>query len=139
MVHHQPPTPVVTDSTTINGFVNDNIRQRQSRATDMRLYGVCNRLIQGHYLLYWERGKNNLANYFIKNHPTKHHSAIRGTYLVPTSDSSNNACYQVHSDLRGCVKPPPDQEMDDRRTMYPPSTNGRSTDRDRQATRYIRQ
>ena len=36
--HHQPPTPVVTDSANRDGFVNDNIRQRISRAIDMRFY-----------------------------------------------------------------------------------------------------
>ena len=91
MVHHQPPTPVVTDSATINGFVNDNIRQRQSRATDMRFYGVCNRVIQGHYLLYWEREKDNLADYFSKHHPTKHHRAINGIYVVPTANYIKHA------------------------------------------------
>ena len=60
---------------------------------------VHNRVRQGHYLVYWEREKDNLANYFTKHNPTKHHRAIRGTYLVPTADSSNHACYQVPSNL----------------------------------------
>ena len=48
---------------------------------------------QGHYLVYWARGKDNLADSFTKHHPTKHHHAIRGTYLVFTDDSSKQALY----------------------------------------------
>ena len=38
MGHHQPPTPVVTDSAIIHGFANNSIRQRESGAIDMRFY-----------------------------------------------------------------------------------------------------
>ena len=39
MGHAQPPTPAVTDSATGDGFVNDNIHQRRSRAIDMHFTG----------------------------------------------------------------------------------------------------
>ena len=61
MGHHSPPTPVVTDSGISDGFVNDNIRQSKLRAIDIRLYWVCDRVRQGNYLVYWERGKEKLA------------------------------------------------------------------------------
>ena len=35
MVHRQPPKPVVADSATIKGFVNNNIRQIKSKSIDM--------------------------------------------------------------------------------------------------------
>ena len=57
MGHHQPPTPVVTDSATSDGFVNENIIQRKSRSTEIRFYWVRNTVRQGHYLVYWEKGK----------------------------------------------------------------------------------
>ena len=104
--HHQPPTTVVIDIATRDGFVNNNTRKWKSRAIDMLFYWVRDRVRQGHYLVYWERGKDNLTDYFTKHHPTKHHRPIRGTYLVPTADSSKHACYQVPIDIRGCVKSP---------------------------------
>ena len=73
----------------------------------MRLYWVRNIVRQGHYLVYWEIEKDNLADYFIKNHPTKHHRSIRGTYIAPTADSSKHAYYQVPRHMQGCVKSPP--------------------------------
>ena len=104
MGNHQPQTPVVTESATRDGFMNDNIRQRKPRAIDMRFYWIQRRARQGHYLVYWETGKDNLANYFTKHNPTKYHRAIRGTYLIPKEDSSKHTCYQVPIKLRGCVK-----------------------------------
>ena len=106
MVHQQPLTPGVIDSTTRDGFVNDNIRQWKPRSIGMRFYWVRDRARQGHYLVYWERGKDNSADYFTKKHPTKHHHSTRGTYIVPTADSSKHTSYQVPINLIGCVKPP---------------------------------
>ena len=105
---------------------------------DMRLYWVCNRVKQGKYLVHWARGKDNLANYFTKHHPTKHHCATLGTYLVPTADSIKHACYQLPGYLLGCVKSPPDKETVNGRTRYPPPKNRGRTDGDVQATRFRR-
>ena len=52
----------------------------------MRLYLVRNRVRQVRYLVYCSRGKDNLAEYFTKHHPTKHHFSIRSTYLLPADD-----------------------------------------------------
>ena len=95
MGHHQSPTPVVTDIATSDGFGIDNTRQRQSREIDTIFYWVRDRVRQGQYLVYWERGKDNLADYFTKHHPTKNHHAIRGAYLVPAAAAIKKACYQV--------------------------------------------
>ena len=52
MGHHQPPTPVVTEIATSDGFLNDNIRQRKSRAIYMIFYLVQYRVRQGHEIAY---------------------------------------------------------------------------------------
>ena len=97
----------------------------------MMFYWLCNRIRQGHYLVYSERGSDN--------HPTKHHCSIIGTYLFPTADSSKYTCYQVPRDKLGCVKSPPIlQATDDEHTRYPSPTNKQRTDGYRQDTRYRR-
>ena len=73
----QPPTPVVTDSATGDRFVNDNIRQRLSRAIDMQFTWVRDRVRKGKFLMYWMAGEHNIADYFTKHHPTSHHRAQR--------------------------------------------------------------
>ena len=56
MGHAQPTTPSVTYSAIGYGFVNDNIRQRISRAIYMRFYWVRDRFRQGKFLVYWMAG-----------------------------------------------------------------------------------
>ena len=109
MVHAQPPTPTVTNSATGDGFVNDNIRQRRSRATQMRFYWVGYRVRQGKFLVHWMAGGHNLADYFTKNYPTIHYQSQRSIYLVPTPGSSKYAYYMSTIDLRGFVESLPAQ------------------------------
>ena len=73
MGHAQPPNPEVMDSTTGDGFFNDNIRQRRSRAIYIRFYWVRDRVRQGKFLVYQMDVEHNIADYFTKHHPTSHH------------------------------------------------------------------
>ena len=79
MVYQKPPTPVATEISTGDIFVNKNIQQQILILINMIFYWFHNKVIQGHYLLYLERVKDNLANYFIKLQPTKRCRAIRST------------------------------------------------------------
>ena len=134
MDHQQPPTPVITESATGGIFENNNIRQRISRAIDMILYWVRDRVRKRNYILYWARVKENSVDYFTKHYPTKHHRAIRIIYLFPTADSSKHSCYQVPRDMWGCINPPV-RETNNVQTRYPPDMSRHSTDRHRHATR----
>ena len=73
MGHAQPPTPEVTNSATEVVFVNDNIRQRNSRSIDMRFYLAIYRVKQGQFLVYWMAVEKNMEDCFTKHHPTSHH------------------------------------------------------------------
>ena len=75
-------------------FINDNIHQQCSRATD----------IQGQFLLYWMAGENNMVDYFTKNHPTSHHQSQLITYIVSTVDASKYICYNSPNELLGFVE-----------------------------------
>lgn len=77
----QPPTPICTDNNTAAGIVNSSIRQRRSKAMDMRFYWIQDRKRQGHFLIYWSPGKSNLADYHTKHHPASHHRRLRPLYL----------------------------------------------------------
>ncbi len=100
MGHPQPPTPVQTDNSTAYGIVNLSIRQRRSRAMDMRFYWVRDRVRQNHFLVYWKPGRENLGDYFTKHHPPAHHQTMRSTYLAQTAIRSPNS---PPSSMRGCV------------------------------------
>jgi hypothetical protein len=92
----QDPTLIDTDNSTAEGFSNDTIKQRRSKAIDMRYYWVQDRCKQKQFLVYWAPGIKNRADYFSKSgHPPSHHRAVRYDYLHPP--------HQANIVTRGCV------------------------------------
>ena len=79
--HPQPATPVQTDNSTAVGIVHDSIKQKRSKAMDMRFFWVRDRSKQGHYNVYWRSGKGNKADYYTKAHPVAHHRNVRPFYV----------------------------------------------------------
>ena len=73
MVHPQPPTPIKTDNATSYGILTVNMRWKRSKACDIRFHWMRCRIKQNQLRLYWQKGNENLANYFTKNFPPKHH------------------------------------------------------------------
>jgi hypothetical protein len=90
MGHPQPATVIITDNSTAAGIANDTVKQKRSKAMDMRFYWIRDRVRQGQFLIHWRPGKLNLADYHSKHHPASHHTAIRSTYLYsPTAPTRN--------------------------------------------------
>jgi hypothetical protein len=88
--HPQPPSPMQTDNSTAAGLANDTVKQKRSKAMNMRWFWVRDLIDNKTINVYWNAGKSNRADYFSKQHPTKHHMDIRSTYLH-TSDTETNA------------------------------------------------
>jgi hypothetical protein len=88
--HPQPPTVLVTDNTTAAGIANDSLKQKLSKAIDMRFYWIRDRVRQDQFYVHWRRGVTNRADYSTKHHPAAHHRAIRSTYLYSPDDPSQN-------------------------------------------------
>ena len=92
----QDPTPMDTDNSTADGIANDTVKQRRSKAIDMRYYWIRDRCAQGQFLVYWAPGIKNRADYFSKSgHSPSHHRAVRYDYLHPPA--------QANFVMRGCV------------------------------------
>jgi hypothetical protein len=83
MGHEQPPTPLVTDNVTAAGIANDTVKQKQSKAMDMRFYWLRDRGPDGQkqFVIYWRKGITNLADYFTKGHSAAHHREQRPKYI----------------------------------------------------------
>ena len=103
MGHPQPPTPVQTDNSTAHGIVTSSIRQRRSKAMDMRFHWVQDRVNQGHFIIYWRPGRLNLADYFSKHHPPSHHTEMRPKYLHMHNNLSPS--HSSFTSGQGCVSP----------------------------------
>jgi len=67
--HKQPPTPLKVDNSTANGILNSNIRQKRSKAFDMRFHWLRDCIRQRQFEVYWRPDHQNKADYFTKHHP----------------------------------------------------------------------
>jgi hypothetical protein len=61
--HIQPPTPLRTDNSTAFGILNETIKQKRSKAIDMRYHWLTNRVSQKQFDVYWRPGSENLGDY----------------------------------------------------------------------------
>jgi hypothetical protein len=93
--HTQPPTPLRTDNSTAFGILNKTIKQKRSKAMDMRYHWLTDRVRQKQFDVYWCPGRENLGDYHTKHHSAQHHKDMRG--LILHEANSLQA-------LRGCVK-----------------------------------
>jgi hypothetical protein len=98
----QPSTPVITDNSTAAGIANDTIRQQKSRAVDMRLHWVRDRVEQKQFDVQWQRAQHNLADYFTKHHAPKHHQTMRPFYLVNSAQRQLPLSHGHLADLKRC-------------------------------------
>jgi hypothetical protein len=93
--HTQPPTPLRTNNSTAFGILNETIKQKRSKAMDMRYHWLTDRVSQKKIDVYWRPGRENLGDYHTKHHSTQHHKDMRGLILHQANSP------QV---LRGCAK-----------------------------------
>ena len=81
----QQATPITADNTIAVGIATKTVKQRRSKAIDMRYHWIRDRVKQGHFTVTWARGRDNLADFFTKAHPVHHHHSMRKYYVhVPT-------------------------------------------------------
>ena len=60
--HKQPPTPVRTNNSIALGIVNDTIKQVRSRTMDIHFHFVQDRMLQGQFYIFWDKGGHNLGD-----------------------------------------------------------------------------
>ncbi len=78
MGHPQPATPLFCDNEVAIGIAADTVSQRMSKATDMRLHWIRDRVRQGHFRVVFIRGLCNVTDFF-----TKPLSVARHRILAP--------------------------------------------------------
>jgi hypothetical protein len=98
----QPPTPMETNNTTATGYNNGTIKQKRTKAMDMRFYWIKDWVKQGQFKIYWRPGYQNLADYFTKHHSPAHQKRISNVYIHAGGRPINWKGIQ-DSALRGCV------------------------------------
>jgi hypothetical protein len=61
--HTQPPTPLRTDNSNAFGILNETIKQKRSKAIDMRYHWLTDRVRQKQCDIYWRPGRENISDY----------------------------------------------------------------------------
>ena len=98
MHHPQPPTLIQVYNYTTAGIANKSIKQKHSKAMDIRFHWIQDRIIQEHFKVFGKQGPTNLGDYHSKHHPTPLHIQVRHTNLHELHGS--------HNTLQGCVNTP---------------------------------
>ena len=80
--HDQGPTPIKCDNKCAVGLANETVKERMSKAIDMRFHWIRDRIKQGHFRIFWKRGVDNLADYFTKEHPVRHCRNMRQFFVT---------------------------------------------------------
>ena len=97
MGYPQPATPLKTDNNTANGIINNTMKQKRSKAIDVRFYWLRDRVKQGQFYVFWDSGKNNLGDFYTKHHPPIYHKKNRPihTYQEGLSPESLQGCIKI--------------------------------------------
>jgi hypothetical protein len=90
------------DNNTATGYSNGTIKQKRTKAMDMRFYWIKDRVKQGQFNVYWGPGYQNLADYFTKHHSPAHHKRMRDVYIHANERTINRKGIR-DSALQGCV------------------------------------
>ena len=80
--HPQHPIPLKTDNKTANSFAHATMRVKRSKTWDMRFHWLREKKVKDILKFFWDRGINNLADYFTKHHCPAHHKLMRNKYIL---------------------------------------------------------
>jgi hypothetical protein len=69
--HKQTSTPIVCDNAFTTKLAQNNVKQKRSKAIDMRWHWIRVRVAQKHFEIQWISGATNIADFFTKALPTK--------------------------------------------------------------------
>ena len=81
--HKQDAVPLKTDNSTAEAIMNKTIKQKISKAMDMRFYWLVD-IVSQKSSKYWAPGSINLADYFSKKLPALHHRTVTEKYNLYT-------------------------------------------------------
>ena len=88
----QNPTDIKCDNTCAMGIANGSVKQRRSKAIDMRYHWIRDQVKLGNYSVTWAEGASNLADYFTKAHPVHHYVNMRSTYVHTPAPTTPRDC-----------------------------------------------
>ena len=97
--HKQQASKIKTDNDTANSFIHSTIHLKHSKTWNMCYNWLCKGIAHALLNVFWNRGKNNLADYFTKHHSPAQHHIQQYKYFLKG--------FTFHSQHygRGCIHP----------------------------------
>ena len=80
--YQQPATLILTDNECAVGLANDTVKIKRAKTVDMRFHWIRDRIKQGHFNVKWQKGANNLADFFTKSLPVHVHQTLMKKLVV---------------------------------------------------------
>ena len=96
----QSQTEIFCDNLCAVGIANNSFNLKRSKTIDMRYHWIRDQVKLLVFKVIWKPGKLNLADFFTKAHPVKHHLEIRWKYVLmskPNIPSSEGVLLQDKS------------------------------------------
>ena len=75
---------MISDNSCAVGIANNMVKQKRSKAIDMRYHWIRDQVQQRKISVIWKPGSENLADFFTKTHPVHHHKTMRNRYVTDT-------------------------------------------------------
>jgi hypothetical protein len=92
----QPATIMLSDNACAVGLANDTVKMRRSKSIDMRFHWVKDRVKQLQFQVCWQKGADNLADFFTKPLPTTQHQRLmRKLVSIPPSQTTDHRSERV--------------------------------------------
>jgi histone deacetylase 1/2 len=88
MGYPQNPTIIMCDNTSAIGIATDSIKQKRSKAIDMRFHWIRDRVRQSQFTIAYIPTSQNLADYFTKNLPYESHAQFHPFLVRPSTNAS---------------------------------------------------
>ncbi len=89
MGYPQDPTIIMCDNTSAIDIATDSIKQKRSKAIDMRFHWIRYRVRQGQFIIAYIPTHQNLVDYFTKNLPKDVHAKFH-SFLVHNIAADSN-------------------------------------------------
>jgi hypothetical protein len=101
----QAPTKIICDNQCAVNIANQKVKQRRSKAIDMRYHWIRDRITQNHFVVTWKPGESNLADFFTKVHPVKHFMSMKKYFIhIPVCSSPKESASSRRSIFRKTKK-----------------------------------
>ena len=101
--HKQPPTPLKTDNSTTDGFVNYSMKPKKSKTWDMNMHWLRDKEVLKQIRVYWDKGKNNDAKYFTEHFPPSVHGQ-QGPRYIQSAHLATTPKYMSQTELTRLCK-----------------------------------